>query len=643
MSDETSSSEGVATEGPPRHSARRRRDFIALTVVWLAAAAYLLLFVDRGWNRGDEGLLGQSAERVLHGELPHQDFDDMYTGGLALLHAATFRGLGIRLTSLRWVLYVATLLFVPLVYFVARRVAGPILAAATTALSVIWSVPNYFASMPSWYNLFLAVAALLALFLAIERGQRRWLALAGLCAGLSFLFKSAALLLVAGVFLFLVYRTLESRGLGDGGPRASKGFAVVVTVGMAAFVAVLVGFIGGRPGPMQLALYVAPGTAIAGWLTVRAWQAPAADLVAQLRHLARATIPFLTGFLAPVVVFALFFAQRGALGALLDPAVLFPSERLRYTFFPLPPLLTVVCAIPVGLVLLVPIFRTWSPRLDRRLAWPVALVGVAVATWGNDTYLYQVVWFSLRPLVPMLAIGALALLAIRRAGDRLDPVRRQQLLLLVSVTSLCSLVQFPFAWGIYFCYVAPLVILSALFVARSTAHQPGRVSIAVMAMYGVFALAWLNTGHLDSLGVRFAPRPQGTLLEIDRGGLWVGSNQALVYGRLIDEVRRHSQPGDAILATPDCPEVYFLSGRRNPTRTFADFFDEDYEDPPTRKARLLALLERERIPLVVFHHTPSFSRLPDGFADAVLARYPQRLDIGPFSLVWRDRAAGAAS
>ena len=67
----------------------RRIVFIAVMVL---AAGYIGLFVTRGWIPHDEGLLGQSAERVLSGELPHRDFDDPYTGGGAYL-----KGLDVRL------------------------------------------------------------------------------------------------------------------------------------------------------------------------------------------------------------------------------------------------------------------------------------------------------------------------------------------------------------------------------------------------------------------------------------------------------------------------------------------------------------------------------------------------------------------
>ena len=58
---------------------------------------YLWFFVPRGWIPHDEGMLGQSAERVLAGGLPHIDYEEPYTGGLTWMHAAVFKLAGIDL------------------------------------------------------------------------------------------------------------------------------------------------------------------------------------------------------------------------------------------------------------------------------------------------------------------------------------------------------------------------------------------------------------------------------------------------------------------------------------------------------------------------------------------------------------------
>src|SRR5574342_899051 len=75
--------------------------WIILALVWAVTALYAWPRLDHGWIPHDEGTLAQSAERVLGGELPHRDFDEVYTGGLSLLNAAAFRVFGTTLRALR--------------------------------------------------------------------------------------------------------------------------------------------------------------------------------------------------------------------------------------------------------------------------------------------------------------------------------------------------------------------------------------------------------------------------------------------------------------------------------------------------------------------------------------------------------------
>src|SRR5688500_6823806 len=129
--------EATARAGWPWND-RTIRSSICL-VLWLGIGAYLLPFVDRGWIAHDDGMLGQIAERVLAGEIPHRDFHDPYTGGLSYLHALGFKAFGVRLVSLRWLLFAATMAWVPVVYFLAARFVPPLDAALVTVVAVTWS------------------------------------------------------------------------------------------------------------------------------------------------------------------------------------------------------------------------------------------------------------------------------------------------------------------------------------------------------------------------------------------------------------------------------------------------------------------------------------------------------------------------
>ena len=91
-------------------------------------------------------------------------------------------------------------------------------------------------------------------------------------------------------------------------------------------------------------------------------------------------------------------------------------------------------------------------------------------------------------------------------------------------------------------------------------------------------------------------------------------------------------PGEATLAFPDAPEVYFLSGLRNPTGVLFDFFDED----DGRVERVLATLDEHDVGVVVIKLNPSFSgRPPPDLMQELEARYPVAVEIGHYLVVRR--------
>jgi hypothetical protein len=92
------------------------------------------------------------------------------------------------------------------------------------------------------------------------------------------------------------------------------------------------------------------------------------------------------------------------------------------------------------------------------------------------------------------------------------------------------------------------------------------------------------------------------------------------------------EAGPHILAFPDSPEVYFLTGKSNPTRTFFDFF----EDPAGRSEQVLNLVNDLSLSVVVVNRAPQFSEPPD---DALLESLRERLgfirDVGRFRIYWK--------
>jgi hypothetical protein len=609
---------------------------VLLSVLGISAV-YLAWHLNRGWVPLDEGSLAHAAQRVLQGEVPHRDFDDVYTGGLAYLNAAAFRLFGTTLWSMRLALLGAFLAWVPAVYYVASRFARPLMAAGITLLAVVWSVPNYPAPMPSWYNLFLATSGAAALLRFLETNARRWLVVAGVAGGISFLLKVVGLYYVAGVLLFLAYHAhAVARAAAGASPVRSRAYSTMATGALLLFVAALLSVVRGRLSAPDLTQLVLPGAVLAGMLIRNEWTLPAGGARARFATLARLMIPFLIGVAVPVALYLIPYVRSGALGAFAYGVFVLPARRLAHASFA-PPLRSMLALIPASCVAAA---VAWLPDRERRSAIgrrELVLLGLVLAvvlvTSGSVGSVYRSVLSALRGLVPVLAVITVALLS--RDNDRSTgaALRRARLMLLLSVTAVCMLVQFPFSVAIYFCYVAPLV---ALTVAAFLAYLDRPVSPALpalaVAFCGAFAVLRLNPSPLNDMDVQYEPYPEVRAMQLDRAGLLVPLWQAGQYEATVEVVRQHAR-GEYIWASPDVPQLYFLSGYRNPTRSLFEFFD----DTTGRSERVLRALEEHQVNLVVLNTSPQFSpRIPLAFYRQINARYPNSAFVEPYLIKWRE-------
>jgi hypothetical protein len=108
-----------------------------------------------------------------------------------------------------------------------------------------------------------------------------------------------------------------------------------------------------------------------------------------------------------------------------------------------------------------------------------------------------------------------------------------------------------------------------------------------------------------------------------------------VYRSVTGMLERHGS-GRYIWAGPDAPELYFLTDRRNPTRSFGGRLDDQ---SPQRRA-LLENLERHGVTAIAINHRPGFRNN----LDAVTARmlrlaYPNHEDVGKFEVRWRSNGS----
>ncbi len=629
--------EDVAPSGPvspglPGQAFHETRSgWVALAAVWVTSAIYLGSCLNRGWVPHDAGVLGLMAERVLQGQVPHRDFLEIYTGGLTYLNALAFRLFGVNLLSLRIPLFLFFVGWVPAVYFIARRFVSPWVASAVTLLGVAWSVPSYPESMPSWYNLFFATWGLLALMRYTETERRRWLFVAGLCGGLSFLFKLSGLYFLAAGLLFLIFREQSGAEAAEQERRGPGIFYhLFVTAGLLTFLGVEFAVV--RYGPLVPSLFnfELPSACLVTVLLWREWTQTGGR--GRFRRILELGFPFLGGAAAPVAAFLAFYAWAGAIHPWLRGVFVLPTSRLTSVALgSLSPLELCVLGPFLALLYLLYCAHFKNPRMASALIIAGLAALLVGAGWSLSVYL--AVGMPLSLLVPL---AAMALLARLWHGQELPEAKRQSLFMIVAVASVCALIEFPYASPTYFCYVAPLVAL-AITAILSTIPRGNRVVLGgVLGFYLVFAL-WLHTPGYFAAMARWPDQPLifQTLRPPRAGGLRITAEQAKEYEEVVRLLQAHAR-GGYIYAGPDSPEIYFLSGYRDPLSGRIPSHDPGYFRPASLTQRVLAAIDRDDINLVVLKSNSKFSGPPpEQLRRAVESSFPFSAKVGIFDVRWK--------
>jgi hypothetical protein len=614
-------------------SVKPSRDRVFLALVLLVSALYMARELKRGWVPPDEGTLAESADRVLRGELPHRDYHEAYTGGLAYVNAAAFRVFGTNLASMRYMLFLFFLAWVPAVYYAASRFVSPPVASAVTLLAVAWGPPNYAAAMPSWYNLFFATFGLAALLRYIQIQTGRWLLIAGFCGGISFLFKLLGLYFVAGALLFLLFRKQLSPSAAPADRRERVWYRGFLLTSMLLYEALVFGLLRHLANAATYLYYWVPNLAVGATIVWQEFHA-SQNRSRRFSFFLRESALFGIGFAAPITVFLIPYWLTGSLSAVVRDLITIPGRLIVFAGAK-PTLFALVLGSVADLVVIAAVLSIRS--INPRHFWKQILLGVPIAAliWAalllarQAPGFYMVVWNAVWALAPFIVVLGVGLLVRWSMFNRLEVMQRQRLFITLSVTAACGLLQFPFR-NIYFCYIAPLVLLSATAVV-SLMERPPRLAVSgMMCFFFLYAVFELTPGFVYHLAYEYAPDIQTVRLSLPRGGgLRVSAATAREYEELDSLIRQHAR-GEYILAKPDCPEVYFLSGFRDPSDIFHDF----YEDASGRTQRALAAIELHKINLVVLNHL-SAEPIPDDLKTALERDFPNRADAGDFEVRWK--------
>jgi hypothetical protein len=449
--------------------------------------------------------------------------------------------------------------------------------------------------------------------------------------GLSFLVKVVGLYYVAGVLLFFVFHAhANARAAARRDEGSGTAYAAFASAALLLFVAALVGIVRHQSHVPEVVHFVMPGALIALLLARNEWTRPAGDSRRRFVELARLVGPFLLGAALPVALFLVPYARSNSLGAFAHGVFVLPMKRFGLASLRELPLSTMVSLVP--LLLLVAAAALRGPRMRRWEQGVVVLAALALLILsGRSDLLYRLVWFSARDLTPVLAVLGVAVLWRERAVERDAPLLRARTMLLLSATALCSLVQFPYAAPIYLCYVAPLIALTAVALLRYLPPIAPTVPAALLVFYTGFAVFRVNDAPLQAMGLFNASYWPTEPLRLARVGLVLPTDQVAVYRQLIPMLQRRAR-GGYTWASPDCPEIYYMSGLRNPTRTLYEMFD----DTANGTARVLRALDEHGVTAIVVNTLPAMSpRVTDAMSAELAERYPYGTMIGPFQLRWR--------
>ena len=614
------------------HLTEKSRSFSADAVVCLLTvtlgAAYIGHFAWRHWLPWDDGTMAQAAERVLQHQLPHRDFNEPYTGGLTWLHAAAFRLFGVSIRTLRTTLFAFAVASIPIWYYVTRRFAQPLLAGVVTLTCIAWSIPNYPAPLPSWYNLFFAMAALAALLRYVESRQLGWVFAAGMAVGLSILAKITGVYLGAAIAVFLAFEaTLDDVQTQTGTIRQSAIAALLLLLTLVCAISPLLLTVSAHDQNSLNSLVTLglPAALVAGSTSVLiAWRWK--DGWRPKLRVFWGLVALFAGAAVVLLVFTIPYLGAHAMGALIRGVFLRAQFRLhiRSATAPGPGLLWLGFSVPIVYACL------RGPRdTETRpsLVWALLALWIVADMAAFSPLPGLFLWLSVRMLMlPLAILVAWHTLNLARRTEA-PSTESRRLILVASIAAWCSLIQFPFTYATYFSYVAPLVIIATIGLAEVNGKLSPTLRVITLAGYCAFACIMRPRIYPER---SVEPGPL-TALTPPRGGILVAPSDARHYQELIALLTTHSRSHYTI-ATPDLPEVYFLSDLNNPTRSF--FESLDY--PATAASDVLKKIDEHGITVIVINHRPQFSApVPADLEDSLGRRFPLEHSIGPLEVRWR--------
>ncbi len=493
---------------------RIRFDVIGAVAAITIATAISVAFYDRFWYAPDDGAYAHVASRILQGEVLNGTVQDVHAGYVNFVNAAALALFGPDLTSLRIPLAVLNVLQALIVYLLLQRSGVWLALSASVAVSSL-SFVQFLNPTAHWYCLFLVLLVPLVLTVMPRDGWPRFIAL-GLVMGLIATFRQLTGIIAAVAVLgWLILERSDSRG------RAWETRLVLVVIALliAAYVV----------RQADLATAVLFGAWPVALLLVAAWRANLA-LSAALRIAGGLALGMLLACL-PLIVYHVY---HGTLQSWIHDMV--------------------------GAALAIPRFGFIEHQSYLSLA-TLAIPGLA--SWGNPAVALNALFWLFLIVTPAIN-GALLLRRALRSSLGVSGADA-----LAWLACFYTLVALHYQIPIYLFYVAGLnaVALAAL---MSTAHARAAVGATLLAVSAV--AVYFHAGQSLARGVDGTIHGERSAQLVPCGlprcGLRLDPRDVHVHRELVSRIAAHSAQTDCILALPSDAELYFFTGRCNPTRFF---------------------------------------------------------------------------
>jgi hypothetical protein len=488
---------------------------LAWMVVIALNGGLLLFYHNRFWWGADDGLYAHLSERVLHGEILHKDVTCLCPGFEIFVNAAALRLFGEDFVSLRYPLVLVSFLQSCLIFVLFARhhlVTAVIAAVLSTALGVL----HFLNPTHHWYVLFLAV--LTGCYLTwSEDGPVRKYFWAGFLIAVIFCFRQPTAVLVA---MAVVGCALLERHNGTG----QRGSLAVVLCGSMALFLLL--YLWKATDAVSFLIFGFWPLCILLWFTFKV-RVPNSGVLNVLAALAG-------GGIVALIPLLVYHGIHHSLPMFISDTVNRAGSSLGQNYFSV----FSYGQIPQSIQLLL-----------TQSSGPLDLLNAAY-------------WLILLA-VPFLS-GAACFYGLTR-GEKTAYLTFPMIAVFYGLVSVHFAIPIYLYFSVGFCLVALLWLLIVVF--RISAPRTV-VLLAVCSILGTFAVMFHAAKSVGGNMVSTVGRNSTALVfageRIPRLSLWIDPKDLQTYSALLEVIGRHTRRSDTIWAVPFNPEIYFLSGRKNP-------------------------------------------------------------------------------